>query len=125
MTRSWLAADAARTYLWKMMRVPALFRMLIALVLIGAPFGMGRMMDNAAGHATAQHRHHDMGTGHEPLPSHEPSAPHYMVCSACVAAPASVAELVRVALDDETPDLMIAETLNGTRFLPPVPPPRA
>ena len=99
--------------------------LLILAALIGAPFGMGRMMDGFASHSTMQHTDHMQGMDHRQKPAHEPSAPHYMVCSACVAAPVINPVPVRIAAMVEKPDFMAAKTLDGTRFLPPVPPPRA
>ena len=97
----------------------------LALALVGTPFGMGRMMDSAASHASMQHMDHMQGMDHGKMPAHEPSAPHYMVCSACVAAP--VVHLVpdRLAAMTDKPEFPAAKILDGTRFLPPVPPPRA
>jgi hypothetical protein len=99
--------------------------LLILAALIGAPFGMGRMMDNDKGHASMQHMDHMQGMDHGQMPSHEPSAPHYMVCSACVAAPVIHLVPVRIAAMAEKPDFLAAKTLDGMRFMPPVPPPRA
>jgi hypothetical protein len=96
-----------------------------ALALIGAPFGMGRMMDSAPSHAAMTHLDHMQGMDHGKMPSHEPASPHYMVCSACVAAPVVHLVPVRLAAMAEKPDFLAAKTLDGTRFLPPVPPPRA
>ncbi len=99
--------------------------LLLLAALIGAPFGMGRMMDSAAGHAAMAHMDHMQGMDHGSMPTHEPSAPHYMVCSACVAAPVIQLIPVRLAAMADKPEFPVAMTLDGTRFLPPVPPPRA
>ncbi|MGB8818246.1 MAG: hypothetical protein WCC66_10045 [Rhizobiaceae bacterium] len=129
MTTRQLAAGPMRTYLGAMRYMPALFLMLLALAITGAPFGMGRMMDAGAGHATMHHAGHTFGTmpgmDHGSTPAHQSSAPHYMVCSACVAAPVIFAETVRMAAISETQDMPDDNRLDGTRFLPPTPPPRA
>ena len=98
--------------------------LLMLIALTGAPFGMGRMMDSAAGHDAEYHMNHMGGTEHGKMPSHEPSAPHYMVCTACIPAPAIHAEIVRLVAMEETRSLIAVERLDGTRFMPPVPPPR-
>ncbi len=104
----------------------AILPLLMLVALIGAPFGMGRMMDGQANHS-AIHQMAGMAHGMDQgsTPAHEPSAPHYMVCSACVAGPVLNIVPVRIALEDEAPRLPHSKTLNGTRYLPPVPPPRA
>ena len=98
---------------------------LLLAALIGAPFGMGRMMDGAAGHSAMAHMHQMQGMDHGDMPAHEPSAPHYVVCSACVAVPVIQLVPVRIVAMADKPDFLAAKTLDGTRFLPPVPPPRA
>lgn len=97
----------------------------IVLALTGAPFGMGRMMDGAAGHSAMAHMDSMQGMDHGDMPAHKPSAPHYVVCAACVAVPVIQLVPVRIVAMAEKPDFLAAKTLDGTRFLPPVPPPRA
>jgi hypothetical protein len=97
------------------------FFVLIAFAISGAPFGMGRMMDQTHAHQTmhaAQHMHHDK------MPAHKSSSPHYMICAACVAA--GVPDLsafdpivLNAALDASEPSPM-----EGAHVLPPLPPPR-
>ena len=102
-----------------------LLPILLLIALFGAPFGMGRIMDSAAGHAAEYHMNNMGGMEHGKMPSHEPSAPHYMVCAACVAAPIVHAVPVRLVAMAEKPILIAVEQLDGTRCMPPVPPPRA
>lgn len=101
----------------------------LALALIGAPFGMGRMMDVSAGHATMHQADHGSGNltdkNHGSTPAHQPSTPHYMVCSACVAAPVTLTEAIRILAFSDMPRFTEETVLSGTRFLPPTPPPRA
>jgi hypothetical protein len=107
-----------------MRRIPALLLMLIALALTGAPFGMGRMMDNSAGHSMIHQAHQMDGMDHGSAPSHDPTAPHYVVCSACLAASAPDAFPVRIILEGDGPISGDLSGIKGSQLLPPVPPPR-
>jgi hypothetical protein len=103
--------------------------MLLLLALIGAPFGMGRMMDKAPGHAPL-HQAHEMaammpGMDHGPTPSHKDSTPHFMVCAASVAVSPPVPDALLLGFKLETFRPAVLAELDGIRFLPPVPPPRA
>jgi hypothetical protein len=92
--------------------------LVLALALIGAPFGMGRMMDQAGTHQTMHAAmHHDGGL------AHKSSTPHYMVCAACTA---FVVESPAFELTVLEAELMatVPSSLSGTHFLPPVPPPK-
>ncbi len=118
-----LAATQFSHYLNAMKRLRLILPLLLLVALTGAPFGMGRMMDmpgsHGAAHASAMH-----GMHHDSEPAHKGSAPHYMVCAACAAAPYSVnASFEFVVLPAE---LAVPEpsALSGTHLLPPVPPPK-
>ena len=120
-----LAQQRLRAYFPYMRLSQCILPMLLLIALIGAPFGMGRMMDSVAGHDAEYHMTHMHGIDQGKIPAHDPSTPHYVICSACVSAPPFAAEPVRLVLEAEVPGSLIAKTLNGTGFLPPVPPPRA
>ena len=97
----------------------------IAIALIGAPFGMGRMMDS--GHQSMQTMDHSqMGhMNHGDAPAHKSSTPHFMMCAACFAVsandglPLERIELLEIAIS------LPASILHGEALLPDLPPPRA
>lgn len=103
----------------------ALATLLLALALVGAPFGMGRMMDGA--HASVQAMDHsNIGhMNHGDAPVHKSSTPHFLMCAACFAVSVSDAlpfervELREIAI--ARPALI----LHGEALLPDLPPPRA
>jgi hypothetical protein len=99
-----------------------LFLILLALALTGAPFGMGRMMDGA--HASVQVMDQSQ-MGHNDLPTHKSSTPHFTMCAACFA----VSTGYGMPLEQiELREIVIAlpsATLHGKSMLPDLPPPRA
>jgi hypothetical protein len=116
-----LAQAPFAAYLKDMYLLRQILPLLLALALLGAPFGMGRMMDQAHAHQT-MHAAHGMQHGTEP--PHKSSAPHYMLCAACVAASAPDTSafdpiMLTTAIDSAEP-----AALNGMPALPPVPPPK-
>jgi hypothetical protein len=116
-----LAQAPLAAYLTPMRLLRPILPFLIAFAVIGAPFGMGRMMDQAHTHQT-MHAAHGMQHGTEPL--HKSSTPHYMICAACVAANAPGPSafdplMLTAALDSAEP-----AALHGMPALPPVPPPK-
>jgi hypothetical protein len=100
------------------MRIISLF--ILALAVLVAPFGMGRMMD----HANALH---DMHASHNleqnALPAHKSSAPNYMVCAACVAVAAQLVLISDPVALKEALDMSGSVALEGLLDLPPLPPP--
>jgi hypothetical protein len=95
--------------------------LLLALAIIGAPFGMGRMMDQVGAHQT-MHASHDMQ--HGAMPVHKNSTPHYMICAACVAAGVQAFSafdpiVLNATLDDAEPSVF-----HGADLLPLLQPPR-
>ena len=101
--------------------------LLILVALIGAPFGMGRMMDTA--HGSTQHSamagmdHGDMV--HGKTGDHKSNTLHFVVCSASVAVGpvAPAAQMLSFAI--ERRQLPAAKILHGNSLLPLTPPPRA
>jgi hypothetical protein len=115
-----LAQAPLAAYLKDMYLLRQILPLLLALALLGAPFGMGRMMDQAHAQQT-MHAAHGMQHGTEP--PHKSSAPHYMICAACVAASAPAPSafepiVLTMALESAEPS-----ALSGVPALPPVPPP--
>jgi hypothetical protein len=115
-----LGEDPLAAYLKSMRLLSPILPFLIAFAVIGAPFGMGRMMDQAHAKQT-MHAAHGMQHGTEP--PHKSSAPHYMICAACVAASAPAPSafepiVLTMALESAEPS-----ALSGVPALPPVPPP--
>lgn len=119
-----LVSARNRTYLLSMKTGIRLFLVLLALALIGAPFGMGRMMDHA--HQTmAAMDHSQMGhMQHGDTPAHKSSAPHFMMCAACFAVstgyslPSERIELREIVI------ALPSAILHGNSMLPDLPPPR-
>jgi hypothetical protein len=99
--------------------------LLLALALTGAPFGMGRMMDTAHA-AAAMHVGH--GAAHQDHSSqqtdHKSSAPHFVVCAACVAAVSQALVPVQIATLTGVLKSGFVPQLKGLRAVPDVPPPR-
>jgi hypothetical protein len=103
----------------EMMRL--IFSLIVACALLGAPFGMGRMMDDSNAH---QNMHASHKANDDLVPAHKSSTPHYMVCAACVAAgvPAFLdfdPIVLNATLGDAKPS-----AFRGAELLPPLPPPR-
>lgn len=98
---------------------------LIALALTGAPFGMGRMMDTA--HAAVD-MHEGYGAAHQhhgsQQPDHKSSAPHFVVCAACVAAVPQALSPVQIAVLTGVLNSGFVPHFEGLRAAPDVPPPR-
>lgn len=101
--------------------------LLILVALIGAPFGMGRMMDGAHSHnqhtAMAGMDHGDMVGGK--AGDHKPNTPHFVTCSATVAVQAVAPAAQLLSFEIERPLMVADAALHGNGLLPLTPPPRA
>lgn len=101
--------------------------LLILVALIGAPFGMGRMMDGA--HSQSRHAamagmdHGDMIGGK--AGDHKPNTLHFVMCSATVAVQAAAPEAQLLCFEIVRPRLVAEAALQGNGLLPLTPPPRA
>jgi hypothetical protein len=101
--------------------------LLILVALIGAPFGMGRMMDGA--HLQSQHTamagmdHGDM-VGAK-AGDHKPNTLHFVMCSATVAVQAAAPMTQLLSFEIERPLMVAAAALRRADLLPVTPPPRA
>jgi uncharacterized protein involved in copper resistance len=102
-----------------------LFLILLALALVGAPFGMGRMMDGE--HTSVQVMDHSqMGhIKHGDAPAHKSSTPHFMMCAACFAVSVMDASPPERLQTREVAITMPSAIFYGGDLLPDLPPPRA
>jgi hypothetical protein len=104
-----------------------LLPLFILVALIGAPFGMGRMMDGAHLHsehaAMAGMDHGDMIGGK--VGDHKPNTLHFVMCSATVAMQAAAPMAQLLSFEIERPLIVADATLRGNGLLPLTPPPRA
>jgi hypothetical protein len=97
------------------------FFVVIAFAISGAPFGMGRMMDQAHAHQTMHAAH---GMNHGEMPTHKSSSPHYMICAACVAAGVPDLSSYDPVVLNATLNVSEPSAMEGAHLLPPLPPPR-
>jgi hypothetical protein len=101
--------------------------LLILVALVGAPFGMGRMMDGAHSHsqhvAMAGMDHGDMIGGK--FGDHKPNTLHFVMCSATVAVQAAAPLVQLLSFQIERPLMVADAALRGNSLLPLTPPPRA
>ncbi len=101
--------------------------LLVLVALIGAPFGMGRMMDGA--HSPVQHAamagmdHGDMVGGK--AGDHKPNTLHFVMCSATVAFQAAEPVAQLLSFEIVRPLMDADAALHGNNLLPLTPPPRA
>jgi hypothetical protein len=116
--REGLAHVLFSSYLKNMYFLRPFLPLLLSLALLGAPFGMGRMMDQV--HQTMHAAH---GMQHGTMPEHKGSTPHYVICAACVASIPQSPDFELTVLDAEL-TATVPSSLSGTHFLPPVPPPK-
>ncbi len=110
-----------------MRHLAALVYIIFVLAVIGAPFGMGRMMDGAHSQgqiaAMAGMDHGDMIGGK--AGDHKSGTLHFVICSATVAVQVAVAAAQLLSFEIERPRLVAAAALRGNGLLPLTPPPRA
>ncbi len=121
-----LALQRHSDYLLSMMH-RVLMMVFMAIALAGAPFGMGRMMDNAhqSAYSTAD-AHLDHGAMHHgKAPVHDASKPHFVACAACATVPVEADLLAMDVTINEQVKPMPSAILHGNGLLPDLPPPRA
>ena len=98
---------------------------LLAFALTGAPFGMGRMMDNAhAGHSMHSGKHASGHHGQE-TPAHKADVPHYVACPACAAATVDASLDRQLMVLQGTLQAATSNAMAGIISVPLTPPPRA
>ena len=105
--------------------------LLILVALIGAPFGMGRMMDAAHGQMQV-HSQHNLMAGmdhsdmvHGKMADHKSDTLHFAMCSASVAMQTTAPAPQLLDFEIERPLMVADNALRGNGLLPLTPPPRA
>ena len=104
----------------------------ILVALIGAPFGMGRMMDGAHSQSQSAHNEHAAMAGMNhgdkiggKVGDHKSNTLHFVMCSATVAVQVAAPAAQLLSFEIERPHQVAAAALHGKGLLPLTPPPRA